>query len=199
MTRVVVLRLALCLAGAAPGSAALNAGDFGQLMEAAVAASSARSQVQPRTTTICVQRELQPPFEATKRWIKEFEDQGVRQPLTGVPGADQVMIAAMSSRAAVARQTSMPPLPPKFILVSLKTARPADCLIEGAPPRPGWPKLGNDEAVLLTFSRPAFANGYAFIEEHEQCPGLCGATYLRVFKKQTGNWVQVANTLLSVE
>ena len=52
--------------------------------------------------------------------------------------------------------------------------------------------------VVLTFTRPALSNGYAFMEEYEACTGLCGTTLLRVFGKRSGKWTQVAQTVLSV-
>jgi len=52
--------------------------------------------------------------------------------------------------------------------------------------------------VVLTFTRPALAHGYAFMKEYEACAGLCGTTFLRVFQKRDGKWTQVAQTVLSV-
>lgn len=167
-------------------------------METAVAVSASASDVQPRTAKICVQRALDPPLQASRKWSEVFQDRGVPQPRTGDAAADRWLAAAMSPKATVARQTNMPHLPRKFVLISSQETRPADCVIEHVPLPPGRARAGNDSAVVLSFTRPALAGSYAYIEEYEECPGLCGTTYLRVFGKQKGKWVQIAKAILSV-
>jgi hypothetical protein len=90
----------------------------------------------------------------------------------------------------------MPPLPPRFILFA-KT-RPSKCVVLHTAAPPGWPKMDSDSVVVLSFSRPALAKSYAFIQEYEECPGLCGTTFLRVFQKHGGRWAQVGRVILSV-
>jgi hypothetical protein len=189
--------IALLVAAVGPSSAPLSDGDFQQLMDGAVAAASVPSEVQPHTTTICVARELQPAFRSTNAWIATWEaaGKGVTQPRTGHVGADNSMIAAMSPNT-VAHQTTMPSLPAKYLLVDSK-ALPSECIIPRTLTRgPNWKR--DESIVVLTFTQPAQANGYAYIEEHEECAGLCGTTFLRVFRKQNGKWAQVAKTILSV-
>lgn len=197
MRAALILAIALLVAAAGPSATPLSNRDFQQLMKAAVAAASAPSEVQPHTTTICVARELQPAFGATKGWLATWEAAGERapRPRTGNIGADNSMTAAMSPKAAVA-QTAMPALPRQYLLGTSK-ALPPECIISHALTRgPNWER--DESIVVLTFTRPAQANGYAYIEEHEECPGLCGTTFLRVFRKQNGKWAQVAKTILSV-
>jgi hypothetical protein len=183
------------LAGAAAPALALTDGDFRQLMGAAVTVATQPSQVQPQTKRICIEQELTPPLEAVERSNQLFNYSGV-PPWTGDPVADRALSVAVSSNAAASHQTRMPPLPPKYIVGHFPPPPPA-CLVEHVPRPPGWPKA-DDSAVVLSFSRPALANGYAFIEEYEDCPGLCGTTFLRVFRKEHGTWVQVAQRVLSV-
>lgn len=189
--------ISLFVAAAGHSSTQLSDRDFQQLMEAAVAAASAPSEVQPNTTTICIARELQPAFRATKRWVKTWKGAGkeVIWPRTGDAGADNSMTAAMSPMAAVPHQTAMPVLPSNYLLVTSKTLSP-ECVIPHTLTRgPNWKR---DEAIaVLTFTRPAQANGYAYIEEYEECAGLCGTTFLRVFRKQHRKWAQVAKAVLS--
>lgn len=189
--------IALLFAVVGPSSTQPSDGDFQQLMNSAVAAASVPSEVQPHTTTICVARELQPAFKSTNAWIATWEaaGKGVTRPRTGHVGADNSMNAAMFPKA-VAHQTTMPALPAKYLLVDAK-AVPSECVIPRTAARgPNWER--DESIVLLTFTRPAQANGYAYIEEHEECAGLCGTTFLRVFRKQNGKWNQVAKTILSV-
>ena len=96
-------------------SSPLSDSDFQQLMEVAVAAASAPSEIQPHTTTIWVARQLEPAFSATTAWIATWEaaGKGVTRPRTGDVGADNSMTAAMSPNA-VAHQTTMPALPAKY-------------------------------------------------------------------------------------
>jgi hypothetical protein len=191
MSKVFVLGLALFAAANEAASPQLSNRDFEQLMEAAVTAS-AKPEVQPLTTTICVQQEFEPPI-VIGEWIGNFLSARTPSAL-----ADGSLATAISSKSVIARQTSMPPLTSKFIIVSAKTKRPASCVIEHVPTQTSRPKNGNDSAVVLSFSQPVLANGYAFIEELEECPGLCATTYLRVFRWQKGKWVQAAETPMSV-
>jgi hypothetical protein len=164
-------------------------------MDAAVATSSTAADVQPLTATICVQRELRPPLESTRGWIKTFQSE--RKDVLPLPigNARAALSAAMSSHAAVATQTSMPTLPRRFVVFG-KT-RPPECVIPHNMVRgPNWRR--DESIVALSFTRPALADGYAFIEDYEECSGLCGTTYLRVFRKQNGKWTQVARSILSV-
>jgi len=187
--------LALLAGAARPEAAQLTDKDFQQLMEAAVMAFSAPSQVQPLTTTICVQRELQAPvadLEALSGW---FHGAGRLRSPSGSPAIDQSIAAATLSKVTWASQTTMPALPQKFVLVD--KALPPECVIPRTLGRgPNW--RHDESMVVLTFTRPALANGYAFMEEYEACTGLCGTTFLRVFRKRGGKWTQVAQTILSV-
>lgn len=197
MRTALLLPLVLLVGAVRPASAPLSDRDFQQLMNAVVTAASDPSQVQPLTTTICVQRELQPSLVATKSWTKTFEDagKGELQPRTGDADVDESLTAAMSSKAAVAHQTSIPALPKRFLVVD--KVLPPECVIPHSFARgPNWRR--DESIVVLTFTEPALANGYAFIEEYEECSGLCGTTLLRVFRKQRGKWTQVARTILSV-
>jgi hypothetical protein len=197
MRTALLLGTALLVGAAKPGPAPLGEGDFAQLMNAAVAAASVPSEVQPLTSTICVQRELQPPMAASRAFTKAFEDsgRGALQPRTGDANADKSLIAAMSAKAAVAQQTSMPALPSKFVLFDKE--RPPECVISHSFGRgPNWKH--DESIVVLNFARPVLVHGYAYIEEHEECAGLCGTTYLRIFRKLKDRWEQVARTVLSV-
>jgi hypothetical protein len=197
MRIALLLSIALVAGAPRPASAPLSDRDFQQLMDAAVAASSAPSELQTGTTTICVQRELRPPLELTNGWIKTFKDAGKGSllPQTGNVGADRAIRAAMSSKAAIARQKTIAVLPRKFVLVG--KAFPPECVIpHGLARGPNWQR--DESTFVLTFTRPALANGYAFIDEYEECAGLCGTTSLRVFRKQSGKWTQVARAVLSV-
>jgi hypothetical protein len=198
LMRTALALSAIFLVGAGrPASASLSDRDFQQLMNAAVASSSAPSELQPLTKTICIQRELQPPLVATKGWIKTFEDAGKDnvQPRTGDADADRSLTAAMSSKPVAPRQTRISLLPKKFVVVG--KAFPPECVIPHSLVRGrNWQR--DESIVVLTFTRPALANGYAFIENYEECSGLCGTTFLRVFRKQKGKWTQVARTILSV-
>lgn len=197
MRAALFLSMALLAGAVRPPSAALSNRDFQQLMDAAVEASSAPSQLQPLTATICVQRQLQPPLIATRTWTKTFEDagKGEMQPRMGDADVDKSLVAALSSSATVAHRTRMPPLPKRFVVFG--KVRPAECVIPHSLGRgPNW---RHDESIVaLTFTQPALANGYAFVEEYEECAGLCGTSFLRAFRKQNGKWTQVARTILSV-
>src|SRR4051812_43615677 len=122
MRTALLLTVALVVGAARPVSAPLTDRDFRQLMNAAVAAASAPSQLQPLTSTICVARELGVPLQARKAAVEMFsaEGKGALPPQTGDAGADRSIDAAMASTAAVARQTSMPPLPRRYLLVHAK-------------------------------------------------------------------------------
>jgi hypothetical protein len=103
---------------------------------------------------------------------------------------------AMSANGAVARQSRILALPPRFVLID-SNARPSNCLIPHSLGRgPDW--VRDESVVVLTFTRPVIVNGYAFVEEYEECAGLCGTTFLRVFQKKGGQWIQVSRTILSV-
>jgi len=124
------------------------------------------------------------------------EGKGALPSQTGDAGADQSIDAAMSSTAAAAHQTSMPLLPGRYLLVHAKDL-PPECVIPHTLARgPNWRR--DESIVVLTFTQPALANGYAYIEEYEECAGLCGTTFLRVFRKRNGKWTQIARTILSV-
>ena len=121
---------------------------------------------------------------------------GSLQPRTGDDGADKSLTTALSRKAVVAHQTKIAALANKYLLVQSE-ALPPECawspsLVRG----PNWEH--DESIVVLTFTRPALANGYAFIEEYEGCPGMCGTTFLRVFRKEHGRWTQVGRTILSV-
>src|SRR5947209_19059134 len=98
-----LLAIAVLVGAAGPAPAPLSDRDFQQLMNAAVAAASDPSQLQPLTKTICVARELRPPLEATEDRIKMFENKGHGDywPRTGDVGADHSVAEAMSSEAVV--------------------------------------------------------------------------------------------------
>lgn len=187
MAKMFVLWLAMSVAAAPPATSQLTDRDFQQLLQAAVTISGRASQVQPTTSRICVQRELEPPLEFSKQL-------GPSHLPVGIADADRALNAAMSAPAPVARHASMPPLPSRFILFS-KEKRPAQCAVQSIA-LPG--QRVDESTVVLSFTEPALANGYAFIEEYENCPGLCGTTFLRTFRKQHGKWVQVARTVLAV-
>ena len=75
-------------------------------------------------------------------------------------------------------------------------AKPNLCVIDHAAPFRGLrPDVSR---VTLTFTQPVLVNGRAYINEYEDCPGLCGTTFLRVFIKQNGKWAQVERMVLSV-
>lgn len=198
MRAAFVVFAALFQMGLAPADATLSDSDFRELMNAAVAAASEPSQLQSLTSTICVARELGAPLQARKAEVEMFaaEGKGATPPQTGDPGADRSMAAAMSPTATVAKQTRMPPLPRKYLLVDAN-ALPPECIIPHSLGRgPNW--RHDESIVVLTFTRPALANGYAYIEEYEACAGLCGTTFLRVFQKQNRKWTQVSRTILAV-
>ena len=196
MRTVLLLPIALLIGAGLLSSTPMRDSDFEQLMNAAAAASSGPSEIQLHTRIVCVQRNLRPPFESKKGWIKSFQntDKGTLEPRTGDVGADKSIGAAMSSKATVASQTSIRGLPERFMLVD--KALPPQCVIpHGAARGPNWER--DESIVVVTFTRPALANGYAFIEEHEDCAGICGTTFLRVFQKRRGKWSQVGRTTLS--
>jgi hypothetical protein len=195
MHTALFLPMALLAGAATPEAAPLTGKDFQQLMEAAVMASSAPSQVQPLTTTICVQRELQAPVADLQALSGWFQGAGRLRSPSGSPAIDHAIAAATLSKVALASQRTMPALPQRFVLVD--TALPPECVIPRTLGRgPNW--RHDESIVVLTFTRPALANGYAFMEEYEACAGLCGTTFLRVFRKRGGKWTQVAQTILSV-
>lgn len=185
----------LALLGAAPGPE-LVPNDIDQLLKIAIAVSTDPSQVQPPTKNICVQRELEPPLEYTKGWKKAFQNEGSNPQPTSADSINRALAIAISPKADIAPQTRMPKLPANFILFSKGTSPPVQCRIQHGLPVNGQPI--DESSVALTFTRPAFANGYAFIDEYEDCPGLCGTTFLRVFRKQNGKWTQVERAILSV-
>src|SRR5947199_402246 len=158
--RAALLVTMVLLAGAAkPESALLTDTDFQQLMEAAVIASSAPSQVQPLTTTVCVQRELQAPVVDLKALSAWFQGADRLRPPSGSPAVDRSIAAAMLSEVGVARQTTMPALPQRFVVVN--SALPPECVIPQTSGRgPDW--RHDESMVVLTFTRPALAHGYAF-------------------------------------
>jgi hypothetical protein len=83
---------------------------------------------------------------------------GASPPPTGDAGADQSIDTAMGSGAAIAHQTSMPALPGRYLLVDAKSL-PPECVIPHSMARgPNWRR--DESIVVLTFTRPAIANGY---------------------------------------
>lgn len=194
--RAALLVPIVLLAGAARSqSAGLTDNEFRQLMKAAVKASSAPSQLQPLTRTVCVQRELQPPVADLEAFSGWFEGARRLRSPSGSPAIDQSIAAAARSKVVFASQRTMPALSQRFVLVD--NVLPPECVIPRTLGRgPNWKQ--DESMVVLTFTRPTLANGYAFIEEYEGCTGLCGTTFLRVFRKRGGKWTQVAQTILSV-
>jgi hypothetical protein len=184
------------LAGAArPESAPLTGNDFQQLMQAAVTASSAASQLQPLTATICVKRELQAPIADLRALSGWFQGAGRLRSPSGSAVVDQSIAAAILSKPLFAPQTAMPLLPKKFVMVG--KVLPPECVVPHSGGRgPNW--RHDESIVVLTFTRPTLAQNYAFIQEYEECAGLCGTTFLRVFRKRAGKWTQVAQVILSV-
>lgn len=198
MRAALLLTAAFFVGAARPALAPLSDHEFQQLMKAAVAAASAPSQLQPPISTICVARELEAPLQRRKAEAEMLANKpgGASPPPTGDAGADQSIDTAMGSGAAIAHQTSMPALPGRYLLVDAKSL-PPECVIPHSMARgPNWRR--DESIVVLTFTRPAIANGYAYIEEYEACAGLCGTTFLRVFRKRNGKWRQIARTILSV-
>lgn len=187
--------LASFVVSAATKPPQLSGRDFQQLMEAAVVSAAAPSQVQPLTSTICVKQQLKAPLtnlSSLRGWFGKASGPGRA---SGSQSSNASIAAAMSAQFSIAHQTSMPRLPAKFVLVD--ATPPPQCVVSHSAGRgPNWKQ---DEAVVgLSFSRPVLAKGYAFIEEYEECPGLCGTTFLRVFKNSHGKWMQVAVAPLSV-
>jgi hypothetical protein len=187
------MRIALVAGAAVLGvsthSAPLSDRDLQQLMEAAVTASA--SSWAPSVQTVCVQRELEPPLSLIKQpvglaWINSSGAHAAKN-----TELDESVAAAMSPKAQVELRTTMPPLAGRYLMFSSETPRPTQCVIEHGP-------RSGDTSIALTFTRPAFANGLAFINEVEDCPGLCGNGILWVFKKQDGKWKQIAEAVLWV-
>ena len=196
MSRSVVLLVGLSVAAVAQPPARLSDEDFRQLMQSVIATSTKASEVQSTTKTICIQRELGDPLESSKAIGGGAP--GWSPPRNGVAVPDLPLKAAMSPNAVVAHQATMPPLPSKYVLIS-KGSPPRRCMIDKRwAPIAGQPSPGSDSAVVLSFTRPALASGYAFIEEYEECPGLCGTNFLRVFRKEHGKWTQFTRTILSI-
>ena len=188
MPNALLVATALLMAATRPATGPLSDREFQSLMEAAAAAASPSSLAPAITWTICVQRELGPP---TSRWNQAFQS----LPKGGAEAAKSVS-AGRSSKGVTAQQTTLRTLPTKFTLIDVN-ARPPQCAVSRNLARgPNWQR--DESVVVWTFTRPVLANGYAFIEEYEDCAGLCGTRYLRVFRKQSGKWKQVAVTILSV-
>ncbi len=189
MRIALLLPIALLLGAVTPPNMPLSDREFQQLMKAAVDAASRPSELQPLTTTICVKRDLGPALNFEKHLG------GSHLPV-GVPEVDRSLDAAISATGTATRQIRMPKLPRRYWLVDSDTL-PPECVIQHTLGRgPNWQH--NESIVVLTFARPAWANGYAFIEESEECAGLCGKVFLRVFRKRNGNWSQVVRTILAV-
>lgn len=164
-------------------------------METAVVTSSAPSQVQPLTATICIQRKLEAPvtdLEALTGW---FQGAGRLRSPSGSQAIDRSIAVATRSKPFLANQTTIPALPRRFVLVDNEL--PPQCVIPHTLGRgPNW--RHDESIVVLTFTRPTLANGYAFMKEYEACAGLCGTTFLRVFRKRGGKWTQLAQIILAV-
>jgi hypothetical protein len=194
--RAALLVPIVLLAGAAkPQSTTLTDKDFQQLMGAAVMAASAPSQVQPLTGTVCVQRELQAPVADLQALSGWFQGAGRLRSPSGSAVVDQSIAASTLSKPGFALQTTMPRLPKRFVMVG--KVLPSECVVSHSGGRgPNWKH--DESIVVLTFTRPTLAKGYAFIQEYEECAGLCGTTFLRVFQKRAGKWTQIAQFILSV-
>lgn len=189
MRIALLLPIALLLGAVTPATAPLNESEFQQLMKAAVDAASRPSELQPLTSTICVKRDLGPALDFEKHL-------GASHLPVGIPEVDRSLDAAISATGAATRQTRIPKLPRRYSLVDSDTL-PPQCIIQHTLGRgPNWKH--NESIVVLTFARPAWANGYAFIEQSEECAGLCGKVFLRVFRKQNGKWSQAVRTILAV-
>jgi hypothetical protein len=197
MRGIISSSVALTVVASSPASAKLSYREFASLMSAAVLASAKPAELQPLNSIICIQRKLEPPLASIKAWQKVADGTGkVWRPFPiGDVGADKSLMVALSPQADVPEQSSMPVMPKRFIMMD--GAAPPECVIPLVGGRgPNW---RHDEAIVnLTFTQPAFANGYAYIEENKTCAGLCGTRYLRVFQKQRNKWVQVGRTILSV-
>ena len=188
-----VVAVATLLSGAAPASRVTDR-DFRELMQAAAEAAS--HDVEAQTRTICVKRDLDPPLSYSRGAIQILQDAARSSPWMHNDDVDRSLAAALEPNALVARQTKMPSLQSHYVVLASGVSPPPQCVVHHVPPPPGWPRY--ESAVILTFTRPAFANGNAYINEYEECPGLCGTTFLRVFRKQRGKWIQVRKTILSV-
>jgi hypothetical protein len=180
--------------GSSQPAAPLGQRDFQDLMQAAVAVGAANwgAPVQ----NICVQRELEAPLKFMKRGAGLGWRSSSSGRYTANAGLDASLAKAMSPQAPVAPETTMPPLGSGFIIFSSKAARPKQCLVphdlgmaRGAP---------HQLSVAITFTRPAFADGMAFINEVDDCPALCGDGVVRAFRKLDGKWTQVADAILWV-
>lgn len=194
MRKALASLLSAALLGGATHSSQISERDFQQLMETATVASAAPYQVQPLTTTVCVNRQLQPPvtdLRALSGWFVSVRP----SPSAGASASGATIAAAMSGKVSVVHQTKMPPLPSRFVLFD--GTPPPGCVVSHSGGRgPNWQK--DESVVVLSFTRPVLARGYAFLEEYEECPGLCGTTFLRAFRKEGGKWTQVAASPLSV-
>jgi hypothetical protein len=192
---------ATLVTGAAPASPA-GTSDFQKLITTAILDGVSN---EPPSTTICVQRELSPPIQASLNYEQTMREParraGVRvEESNWVADGDHTAILAAfaSARAGTARiaaERQIADLPARFVL--FPTANPPPkCKPQGFPP-PGT-QPSSKRVVVLSFSRPVSAGDYVFIEKSSDCGGLCGSGSLGVFKKQNGKWRQVATRFLWV-
>ena len=185
---LIAAAMALCnSAQAAP----LSERDFQQLMQAAVAASAKTAQ--PDTQTICVQRELESPLKFSRAAMEATHVSGVPgMPVVHLSQAQDAAVekafgSALTAKATVDARTTLSFLTPQFMLYSSASRVPNRCAIDHR-----WASGSTNHAISITLTRPVFVDGYAFVDEATDCPGLCGSGWLRIFEKQGSRWKQIA-------
>lgn len=124
--------------------------EFEKLMRALVSVSTEQSQVQPATTTICINSKLGQPTLHSRAWREGMPKNGALPQVLRDAGFNAPVARAMASKLVASRQTRMPPLPPGFVVVAGDKV-PRACVIDHAAAG------GDNSAVMLTFTRPVFA------------------------------------------
>jgi hypothetical protein len=174
--------------------------DFQQLMTAAIAAGA--STAQAGTRTICIQRELEPPLDISKKRTAGTHQTRLpglpikpAPPATEDPAVDRAYAVALVPTAEAASEGQIATIPAPYVPYSSKSPIPPRCAID-----PHWAssRSAAEHVTRVRLSRPVFANGFAFIDQITECSGLCGSGWLRVFKKQKGRWTEVASRNLFV-
>jgi hypothetical protein len=199
--KLAVLAAAALALAVPPQAPVLRQRDFNQIIQLAVT-DAAASWTSPSARTICVQRELERPFNAVKHWIDDFHQARTDLAIgttdfrfTRNPAIDQWIPAAMGPGADIAPETVISSLSMPYLLFSRNKPTPPECAVSHLA---GRTSAAKPMAVTLTFTRPVLAGGYVFVDEVQDCPGLCGNGILNVFQKQHGRWTRVAQQVLWV-
>ena len=192
-----IVGLATVLVAANPGANLFKA-DLQQVVKAEILASSAVAR-QNNADIVCVREKFAPPLRFSElatsgRWVSRSDtlvDRRIKMALGTVFHVKSVKSLATVPAISVALPDQLTPRGHILRFVHLSSHSPVqlDCVVRRSIIQPPAPSI---RPYVLTLTRPVYVNGFVFIRESFDCPGLCGSGETRVFEKRKGKWTQVA-------